>query len=180
MGSKGKSKATVARDQKERMRRRRKEQTAFIELAPPGEEKLLARMLASPCEKNPSNAQGLAPPLGSLSIPLRDMSTNSDSPEGVCTPTRVPSPEGVAGQTKLVNSTPDGVTSIIDSMKKMHEYNSEYIDESNTENFDRNTEKFDENNIKNTKKDVKITEKSSGSVAGNICKPFATDKVLEL
>ncbi|CAC5398436.1 unnamed protein product [Mytilus coruscus] len=128
MGRKGKSKATVAREQKERMRSRRQSSVASIELAPLGEEELLARRLASPCEKNPSNAQRLEPPLGSLSIQCMDMPLSSDSPPWVCTPPRVPSPKvGVAGQTKLVVETSLDVTSIIDTKQKVQEYNTETI-----------------------------------------------------
>ncbi|CAC5369384.1 unnamed protein product [Mytilus coruscus] len=128
MGRKGKSKATVAREQKERMRSRRQSSVASIELAPLGEDKLLARRLASPCEKNPSNAQRLEPPLGSLSIQCMDMPLSSDSPPWVCTPPRVPSPKvGVAGQTKLVVETSLDVTSIIETKQKVQEYNTESI-----------------------------------------------------
>ncbi|XP_063436496.1 uncharacterized protein LOC134717928 [Mytilus trossulus] len=128
MGRKRKSKATVAREQKERMRSRRQSSVASIELAPLGEEELLARRLASPCEKNPSNAQRLEPPLGSLSIQSMDMPLSSDSPPWVCTPPRVPSPKlGVAGQTKLVVETSLDVTSIIETKQKVQEYNTETI-----------------------------------------------------
>ncbi|CAC5386642.1 unnamed protein product [Mytilus coruscus] len=99
-----------------------------LSLAPQGEEELLARRLASPCEKNPSNAQRLEPPLGSLSIQCMDMPLSSDSPPWVCTPPRVPSPKvGVAGQTKLVVDTSLDVTSIIETKQKVQEYNTETI-----------------------------------------------------
>ncbi|CAC5393370.1 unnamed protein product [Mytilus coruscus] len=138
MGRKGKSKATVAREQKERMRSRRQSSVASIELAPLGEEELLARRLASPCEKNPSNAQRLEPPLGSLSVQCMDMPLSSDSPPWVCTPPRVPSPKvGVAGQTKLVVETSLDVTRINSTEPNTRIYNTEsnttiYNTESNT------------------------------------------------
>ncbi|CAC5370123.1 unnamed protein product [Mytilus coruscus] len=123
------------------MRSRRQSSVASVELAPLGEEKLLARRLASPCEKNPSNAQRLEPPLGSLYIQCMDMPLSSDSPLWVCTLPRVPCPKvGVAGQTKLVVETSLDATSIIETKQKVQEYNTETILGIN--NTESNTTKY--------------------------------------